>query len=103
MPKLLVMGGGLQGLPISITRSSNNFGPYLYSEKLIPLFILRAIRGEKLSVYGSGNNVRDCLYVGDNCEAIDLVLHKGPPGEICNIGGGNELTSMEITKGSSVA
>lgn len=86
------------GLPISITRSSNNFGPYQYPEKLIPFFILRAIRGEKLPVYGSGNNVRDWLYVADNCEAIDLVLHKGQPGEIYNIGGGNELTNQEITK-----
>jgi dTDP-glucose 4,6-dehydratase len=86
------------GLPISITRSSNNFGPYQYPEKLIPFFILRAIRGEKLPVYGSGNNVRDWLYVADNCEAIDLVLHKGRPGEIYNIGGGNELTNLEITR-----
>jgi dTDP-glucose 4,6-dehydratase len=86
------------GLPISITRSSNNFGPYQYPEKLIPFFILRAIRGEKLPVYGSGNNVRDWLYVADNCEAIDLVLHKGQPGEIYNIGGGNELTNLEITR-----
>lgn len=86
------------GLPISITRSSNNFGPYQYPEKLIPFFILRAIRGEKLPVYGSGDNVRDWLYVADNCEAIDLVLHKGQPGEIYNIGGGNELTNLEITK-----
>ena len=86
------------GLPISITRSSNNFGPYQYPEKLIPLFILKAIRGEKLPVYDSGNNVRDWLYVEDNCEAIDLVLHKGQPGEIYNIGGCNELTNMEITR-----
>ena len=86
------------GLPISITRSSNNFGPYQYPEKLIPLFILRAIRDKKLPVYGSGNNVRDWLYVEDNCEAIDLVLHKGQPGEIYNIGGGNELTNLEITR-----
>ncbi len=86
------------GLPISITRSSNNFGPYQYPEKLIPFFILRAIRGEKLPVYGSGNNVRDWLYVADNCEAIDLVLQKGQPGEIYNIGGGNELTNLEITR-----
>lgn len=86
------------GLPISITRSSNNFGPYQYPEKLIPFFILRAIRGEKLPVYGSGNNVRDWLYVTDNCEAIDLVLQKGQPGEIYNIGGGNELTNLEITR-----
>ena len=86
------------GLPVSITRSSNNFGPYQYPEKLIPFFIFRAMRGETLPVYGSGLNVRDWLYVGDNCSAIDLVLHKGRPGEIYNIGGGNELTNLEITR-----
>ena len=86
------------GLPVSITRSSNNFGPYQYPEKLIPFFILRAMKGEKLPVYGSGDNVRDWLYVQDNCAAIDLVLHKGRPGEIYNIGGGNELTNLEITR-----
>jgi len=86
------------GLPVSITRSSNNFGPYQYPEKLIPFFILRAMRGETLPVYGSGLNVRDWLYVRDNCAAIDLVLHKGQPGEIYNIGGGNELTNLDITK-----
>ena len=86
------------GLPVSITRSSNNFGPYQYPEKLIPFFILRAMRGEKLPVYGSGLNVRDWLYVRDNCAAIDLVLQKGRPGEIYNIGAGNELTNLDITK-----
>jgi len=86
------------GLPVSITRSSNNFGPYQYPEKLIPFFILRATRDEKLPVYGSGLNVRDWLYVRDNCAALDLVLHKGQPGEIYNIGGGNELTNLEITR-----
>jgi dTDP-glucose 4,6-dehydratase len=86
------------GLPVSITRSSNNFGPYQFPEKLIPFFILRAMRSEKLPVYGSGLNVRDWLYVRDNCAAIDLVLHKGQPGEIYNIGGGNELTNLEITR-----
>jgi dTDP-glucose 4,6-dehydratase len=86
------------GLHVSITRSSNNFGPYQYPEKLIPFFIFRAMRGETLPVYGSGLNVRDWLYVSDNCSAIDLVLHKGRPGEIYNIGGGNELTNLEITR-----
>ena len=86
------------GLPVSITRSSNNFGPYQYPEKLIPFFIFRAMQGDKLPVYGSGLNVRDWLYVKDNCAAIDLVLHKGRPGEIYNIGGGNELTNLEITR-----
>ena len=86
------------GLHVSITRSSNNFGPYQYPEKLIPFFIFRAMRGETLPVYGSGLNVRDWLYVSDNCSAIDLVLHKGEPGEIYNIGGSHELTNMEITR-----
>ena len=86
------------GLPVFITRSSNNFGPYQYPEKLIPFFILRAMKGEKLPVYGSGENVRDWLYVRDNCSAIDMVLHKGKSGEIYNIGGGNELTNLEITR-----
>ncbi|MBN1236728.1 MAG: dTDP-glucose 4,6-dehydratase [Methanotrichaceae archaeon] len=86
------------GLPVSITRSSNNFGPYQFPEKLIPLFILRARNGERLPVYGTGQNVRDWLYVRDNCSAIDLVLHKGLAGEIYNIGGGNELTNLDITK-----
>ena len=86
------------GLPVSITRSSNNFGPYQYPEKLIPFFILRAMRDEKLPVYGSGLNVRDWLYVRDNCSAIDMVLHKGQPGEIYNIGAANELTNLNITK-----
>lgn len=86
------------GLPVTITRSSNNFGPYQYPEKLIPFFILRALQDKRLPVYGSGLNVRDWLYVGDNCAAIDLVLHKGMDGEIYNIGGGNELTNLDITK-----
>ncbi|MFZ3147632.1 MAG: dTDP-glucose 4,6-dehydratase [Methanothrix sp.] len=86
------------GLPVSITRSSNNFGPYQYPEKLIPFFILRAMKGEKLPVYGSGENVRDWLYVQDNCAAIDMVLQSGKSGEIYNIGGGHELTNMELTR-----
>ena len=86
------------GLPVTITRSSNNFGPYQFPEKLIPLFILRARQGKRLPVYGSGQNVRDWLYVRDNCSAIDLVLHNGLPGEIYNLGGGNELTNLDITK-----
>lgn len=86
------------GLPVSITRSSNNFGPHQHPEKLIPFFILKATRGERLPVYGTGQNVRDWLYVQDNCAAIDLVLHKGSPGEVYNIGGGNEFTNLDITK-----
>lgn len=86
------------GLPVLITRSSNNYGPYQYPEKLIPLFITNALEGKKLPLYGDGKNVRDWLYVVDNCEAIDLVLQKGQEGEIYNIGGGNERQNIEITK-----
>ncbi len=86
------------GLPVSITRSSNNSGPYQYPEKLIPFFIFKAMKGEKLPFYGSGENVRDWLYVQDNCAAIDMVLHECKSGEIYNIGGGNELINMEITQ-----
>jgi len=84
-------------LPVIITRSSNNFGPYQYPEKLIPLFITNAIEDKPLPLYGDGMNVRDWIYVEDNCEAIDLVLHRGQVGEIYNIGGGNERTNLEIT------
>ena len=85
-------------LPVLITRSSNNFGPYQYPEKLIPLFITNAIDDEMLPLYGDGMNVRDWLYVLDNCEAIDMVLRKGEPGMIYNIGGDNERTNVEITR-----
>jgi len=85
-------------LPVVITRSSNNFGPYQYPEKLIPLFIINAMQNKPLPVYGDGMNVRDWLYVVDNCEAIDLILHKGMDGEIYNIGGGNEKKNLDITK-----
>lgn len=84
-------------LPVIITRSSNNFGPYQYPEKLIPLFITNALEDKPLPVYGDGLNVRDWIHVMDNCAAIDLVLHKGAEGEIYNIGGGNERTNREIT------
>lgn len=84
-------------LPVIITRSSNNFGPYQYPEKLIPLFITNAIEDKPLPLYGDGLNVRDWIYVEDNCEAIDLVLHRGQDGEVYNIGGGNERTNIEIT------
>lgn len=84
-------------LPVLITRSSNNYGPYQYPEKLIPLFITNAIDDQPLPLYGDGMNVRDWLYVVDNCAAIDMVLHKGEPGEIYNIGGDNERTNIEIT------
>jgi len=85
-------------LPVIITRSSNNFGPYQYPEKLIPLFITNALDDEPLPLYGDGKNVRDWIYVIDNCEAIDFVLHQGKLGEVYNIGGGNERTNLEITE-----
>ncbi|MEO0137972.1 MAG: dTDP-glucose 4,6-dehydratase [candidate division WOR-3 bacterium] len=86
------------GLPILITRSSNNYGPYQFPEKLIPLVILNALNNRKIPVYGDGMNVRDWLYVEDNCEAIDLVFHEGKIGEIYNIGGENELTNLYVVK-----
>ena len=85
------------GLPALITRSSNNFGPYQYPEKLIPLFITNALRNKSLPVYGDGKNVRDWLYVLDNCSAIDIVSQKGRFGEFYNIASGNEKTNLEIT------
>jgi len=84
-------------LPVSITRSSNNYGPYQYPEKLIPLFTIKALKNKPLPVYGTGKNIRDWLYVLDNCSGIDTVLHKGKIGEIYNIGGETEKTNLEIT------
>jgi dTDP-glucose 4,6-dehydratase len=84
-------------LPLLITRSSNNYGPYQYPEKLIPLFILNAMQDKPLPVYGKGENVRDWIYVMDNCSGVDTVLNKGKFGEVYNIGGGNEKTNIEIT------
>jgi len=86
------------GLPVVITRSSNNFGPFQYPEKLIPLFVTNLIEGKKVPLYGKGMNVRDWIYVLDNCEAIDLVMRKGKLGEAYNIGGGNEIQNIQITK-----
>ncbi len=86
------------GLPTLITRCSNNYGPYQYPEKLIPFFIARLLKNEKVPVYGDGMNVRDWIYVYDHCSAIDTVLHKGTPGQIYNIGGHNEKTNLEITR-----
>ena len=86
------------GLPAIITRSSNNFGPYQYPEKLIPLFITNALEDKPLPLYGDGRNVRDWIYVEDNCEAVDKVLRSGKEGEIYNIGGGNERNNIEITE-----
>jgi dTDP-glucose 4,6-dehydratase len=85
-------------LPASITRGSNTFGPYQYPEKLIPLFVTNAIDDLPLPLYGDGKNIRDWLFVEDHCSAIDVVLHQGTPGEIYNIGGGNERTNLEITE-----
>ena len=86
------------GVPAIITRSSNNYGPYQYPEKLIPLFITNALDDLPLPLYGDGKNVRDWLFVRDNCAAIDLVLHEGQPGEIYNIGAGNEMQNIQITE-----
>jgi dTDP-glucose 4,6-dehydratase len=86
------------GLPVMITRCSNNYGPYQFPEKLIPFFITNLLADKQVPVYGDGLNVRDWLHVEDHCQAIDLVLHKGQPGEVYNIGGNNERTNIEITK-----
>lgn len=85
-------------MPVNITRCSNNYGPYQFPEKLIPLMINNCLNKKSLPVYGDGLNVRDWLYVEDHCKAIDLVLHKGRIGEIYNIGGNNEKTNIEIVK-----
>ena len=86
------------GLPVSITRCSNNYGPYHFPEKLIPLMITRALADESLPVYGNGLNVRDWLYVEDHCAAIDLVMRKGREGEVYNVGGHNERTNLDVVK-----
>ena len=86
------------GLPVNITRCSNNYGPYQFPEKLIPLMINNAINDKPLPVYGDGKQVRDWLYVEDHCSAIDSVLHKGKPGEVYNIGGNNEKQNLDIVK-----
>lgn len=85
-------------LPVTITRCSNNYGPYHFPEKLIPLVISRALADESIPVYGKGENVRDWLYVEDHCSAIDLVIRKGREGEVYNIGGHNEKTNLEVVK-----
>lgn len=86
------------GLPVCVTRASNTHGPCQYPEKLIPLFVTNAIDNLPLPIYGDGKNVRDWLYVDDHCAGIDLVLHEGVPGEVYNIGGGNECTNLAITE-----
>ena len=84
------------GLPVLLTNCSNNYGPFQFPEKLIPLMILNAVEGRKLPIYGDGGNVRDWLYVDDHCEGILLVLRKGAPGSKYNIGGGNERTNLQV-------
>lgn len=86
------------GLPVTVSRCSNNYGPYHFPEKLIPLMITRALADEELPVYGNGANVRDWLHVSDHCEAIDLIIHNGRVGEVYNIGGHNERTNLEVVK-----
>ncbi|MBN2405758.1 MAG: dTDP-glucose 4,6-dehydratase [Coriobacteriia bacterium] len=99
-------GGDLQvlayhrtyGLPVMITRGSNTYGPHQYPEKLIPLFVTNALEGEKLPLYGDGLNVRDWLHADDHSDGIAFVLANGQPGEVYNVGGGNERTNLEITR-----
>ena len=85
-------------LPVTISRCSNNYGPYHFPEKLIPLMIQKALKNEPLPVYGNGSNVRDWLYVGDHCNAIDLIVRNGKDGEVYNIGGHNERSNLEVVK-----
>ena len=85
-------------MPVSITRCSNNYGPYHFPEKLIPLIIKNILEGKKLPVYGDGTNVRDWLYVEDHCKAIDVVIHRGRAGEVYNVGGHNEKQNIEIVR-----
>ena len=86
------------GLPVTISRCSNNYGPYHFPEKLIPLMISKALANEQLPVYGEGKNVRDWLYVTDHCDAIDLIVRKGRVGEVYNIGGHNEISNLDVVK-----
>jgi dTDP-glucose 4,6-dehydratase len=86
------------GLPVVITRSSNNYGPYQHPEKLIPKTIINALSNKPVPVYGTGKNVRDWLYVEDNCEAIDVTMHKGKSGEIYNVGANQELKNIQVVK-----
>jgi len=86
------------GMPVVITRASNNYGPYQYPEKLIPLFVTNAIDERPLPLYGDGKNVRDWLYVGDHAAAVDFLLDRGEPGQTYNIAGGNEMENIEITR-----
>ncbi|MEO1060676.1 MAG: dTDP-glucose 4,6-dehydratase [Actinomycetota bacterium] len=85
------------GLPVVVTRSSNNYGPYQFPEKVIPLFVTNLLDGKKVPLYGDGQNVRDWLYVEENCAGIDAVVRNGVPGQVYNLGGGHELTNRELT------
>jgi len=84
-------------LPVIVTRCTNNFGPYQFPEKLIPLFITNLLQGKKVPVYGTGKNIRDWIHVNDHCRAVEFLLNNGVPGEVYNIGGGHEKTNLEIT------
>ena len=86
------------GLPVTISRCSNNYGPYHFPEKLIPLIIINALSNKPLPVYGNGENVRDWLYVEDHCKAVDMIIHNGRPGEVYNVGGHNEMRNIDIVK-----
>lgn len=86
------------GLPVTVSRCSNNYGPYQFPEKLIPLMIQKALADESLPVYGNGLNVRDWLYVDDHCSAIDMIIHKGTVGEVYNVGGHNEKQNIEVVR-----
>ncbi len=86
------------GLRVMVTRSSNNYGPFQYPEKLIPVLVIKALNDEPLPIYGTGTNVRDWLYVEDNCRAVDVVLQKGEAGDIVNIGSGNEVQNIDVAK-----
>ena len=86
------------GLPVTVSRCSNNYGPYQFPEKLIPLMIVNALSNQSLPVYGSGENIRDWLYVDDHCKAVDVIIHQGNAGQIYNIGGQNEMRNIDIVK-----
>jgi dTDP-glucose 4,6-dehydratase len=86
------------GVPVVITRASNNYGPYQFPEKVIPLFVTNAVDGQPVPLYGDGLNVRDWLHVLDHCRALDLVIDRGDAGEVYNVGGGNEVPNIELTK-----
>ena len=97
-PILLLLKNRTDGMPVTISRCSNNYGPYHFPEKLIPLMIANALADKPLPVYGTGENVRDWLYVADHCKAIDLIIHKGRVGQVYNVGGHNEMKNIDIVK-----